>query len=808
MASDISRTSLCARDELIEKLSEADLSAKGSDRSQSVHSEPRDNLQKKEDAELQVQTPRSEEEKGRGSGSSVGSHRGSSCSQRDHCQGGGSQRGMTKEGMLNKISSLQAALLERDTQQQTLLQKLSTLQSQRESDEAQHRLQMKNAEQAARSAASDRDALVDEMAGGKTRFHMKLEYQIAKHEANLQIREELEASANTRLSEMESMQTLIEEMRKEAKDNKDHQEQIQACHDLRVAELQSVIAGLMNELHDQQNADSTTVRGELTEKRRMQEEMITLQLKQQQQTLEMRRMRLTMLSLEKDTAEQRHGRSRAAASALGSIVEEEDLENMQSTGISVAASDCTDSEVGVEILPKQNGESALLEELRSQRAASQSMKEDLMADHSQQASRIVRLLQQVAQARQETSNMEGTIAHMTADADKKATKHAFDLDEVQLKLREAKLFCSDQEQELQKQLDIQVERDEWVGELEGELQMAREGLRISLLRLEDTQQALHRAEQSLPKQTRTLTNTSEEDDDNDLPTLLVQLRQEKNQLTNRLEATDVTHRIAIEELKQKHDADMMSIGDRHLLSGHEALCGSDSSQITKPEGSTSALGSLGWASTISCSYRVALANAGQKIERQPAAASTSCFHAISMALGLGQSTPADASSTHAMCWELVSVAPSSVAFFCLPEGLRVMKLSKMADVRFGERLCSRSLLTLFPLGQRQFMLRALADQLASSAEQIAFSVRNIGVFDVEDAHRARFDVTVACLPPETGENEMSHRALIIMFSEQVRAPRSSQSCCSADSEVAPSDSVSQLGLGRSRRRQRRAHLRT
>eukprot|EP00931_Biecheleriopsis_adriatica_P109163 TRINITY_DN8341_c0_g1_i1.p1 TRINITY_DN8341_c0_g1~~TRINITY_DN8341_c0_g1_i1.p1 ORF type:complete len:899 (+),score=208.66 TRINITY_DN8341_c0_g1_i1:36-2699(+) len=884
MASDTSKnSSVRARDDLIKKLSEAGSGQKDSDGDQSEFSEPRDHLQEIEGSELQAQTnstQRLEEEKERpltrkASGSGVGSQRGSSApgsqqagsqqggsqrggSQRGGSQHGGSQQGgseshasgssetgavMTKEDLLAKVASLQAALTERDTQQQTLLQKLSTLQTNRESDEVRHRLQIKNAEQAVRDAVYSRDMLVDEMAGKKTRSDMKLENQIEKNAANLKISKEWEDTAVSRLAEVNSMQILLNEMRSKANDDNDHQDRVQVDHDLQIADLQSIISGLMKELSDQRNADSTTAAGENTEKSRIQEEMITMQLKSQLQTKEMRNMRLTMLGLKKDKAKQetaaafgrpsvepkpkqRHGRSRAAASALESIDEEEDLEDVQSVGISAAASDCTDSELGDESRPDHKGtqllnkilgnaagarENALLEELTSQRAASQLMKEDLMAEQSQQASRIARLLEQLGWARQEASDMQGTIDQMTADADEKATKHAFDLDAVQLELRESQLFSGDQGRELMRQFGLQAKHDERVEDLAGELHMARESLRISLMRLEDTQQALQRAEKSPPVQPQVPTKSDEDlDDEADLQTLLVQLRQEKNLLADQLEASDVSHRMVIEELKHEHDAEMMQVR-KSTVSKNEAVCGSDTSQSDKPEDSTSAFGSLGSESTMSC--KVILPSTEQSVERKPLAASsdinscTGCFHAVSMALGLAEDTPMPVNSTHAMCWELVSAAPSSIAFFCLPEGLRAMKLSKLAEVRFGRRAYEQPLLTLFPFGQRQFVLRAIANQLASSSDQAAFSVRNIGTFDVEDNQPARFDITVACLPPGAGENA----ALIVMFSEQVKAPRrGKQSGSSASSDIAPSDSISQIGfgLGKSRGSKPRAGLRT
>lgn len=735
--------------------------------------------------------------------------------------------------LTDKIAKLEQTVLARDVAAAAMLQNCEDMEEAGTAALAKVMLELQAAVKAKDIAEKERNSAEAKAAGDKARYDYNMAYEMEENEKQailqkrheedmLEIRKELNQAKNDReKADIDEAHAIASQAM-----SADRIEALEKALALSTAKLNAVYAiGGIARSKDEKERD---LRAEIQQ----------MEQEKQDTGKEMSRMRLELLGLQRDkdrrkvdepqsgqmSSSSRQGRRGGKGTRKGTghvleiIDEEEDdlpeIRSLDNAEFEDWASECVSSDDGGDSTPDTTAQKdlviKLLKQLQDQKKAMQDLKAEHAGTNAEQFEQIEQLMLRISENNQLNEKMAVEHAILKKLERSNRLDHIKKMDALQRTMRTMQGQLDDQDVVMQEQNRTAEASELNQTNLEEQLQLQNEALRITSLRLQDALQQhendsiRHQQEQSSLKlqlaveRKKAGTYVPEESGEGEalspeeiLEQRLKDLQEERCALLGKLEFMDVQFQLQIEEM-QREQANKLQEQQRFFADQLSQLRAGGSSQISNLISSGGEYGE--WTPT---SHSLP--------EREGSGGSSQAMaSAISGAASSPQATSdcggtdASGSVTQAfrrfgglkgLIWSILCTLPNVAAIMCLAEGVVVQNMTQRAGILLGSNLIGKSFYTLVKEQNVMSLQRTIMATMPSTdaAEPPAEDLtRTLARHQLEAPNRGPIDLLISAvhLPSSGGERHI----LILLIEQPSERAANQQSVASSD--ICPSDSVS------------------
>lgn len=739
--------------------------------------------------------------------------------------------------LTDKIAKLEQTVLARDVAAAAMLQNCEDMEEAGTAALAKVMLELQAAVKAKEVAEKERNNAEAKAAGDKARYEFNIAFEIAESEKNALLQKRHE----------EDMLELRKELN-QAKDDKDkadideaHAVASQGISADRIEALEKALAlstAKLNAVY----AIGGIARSKDERERDLRAEIQEMEQDKQDTGKEMSRMRLELLGLKRDrdkkkvddaqlgqpSSSSRQGRRggkgnrKGTGHALEIIDEEEDdlpeTRSLDNADFEDFASECVSSDHGGDAsTPDTTAQKdlviKLLKQLQDQKKNMQDLKAEHAGTNAEQFEKIEQLMLQIS---------ENNFVHEKMAAEHEILKklersnrldHIKKMDALQRTMRTMQGQLDDQDVAMKEQDRTAEANEQNQTNLEEQLQLQTEALRITSLRLQDALQQhendsiRHQQEQSSLKlqlaveRKKTGTHVSEEPGAEEtlspeeiLEQRVKDLQEERNALLAKVEFMDVQFQLQLEEM-QRETANKLQEQQRFFSDQLAQLRAASGSQIASlvPSG-----GDYGeWTPSAPTSQSLP-AREGSGGSSQAMASAISGAASSPQASSDCGGTDASGSGTQALrrlgglkglIWSVLCTLPNVAAAMCLAEGVVVQNMTQRAGILLGSNLIGTSFYTLVKEQNVMSLQRTIMANMPSTdaAEPPPEDLmRTLARHQLEAPNRGPVDLLISAVHLPSGGGE---RHILILLIEQPSERANNQQSV-ASSDICPSDSVS------------------
>jgi len=753
---------------------------------------------------------------------------------------GGNSRGMSMGELTDKIAKLEQSIQSRDAEAATLLQSCEDIEEAGITAMARVKEELAAAVLAKEKAEKQRNKLEKEAAGDKARYDNNMAYEKE---------ENAESQAKSQRQTEDLMEAALEltQARADLKKSRDDAG-IDEAHALassdisaeRIKQLEKALAHSTAQLAAaiQREAGKEPAGSNAEIQRGLRNEINELEEERQETNKQMSGIRLELLGLKRDkerrrvetgqassqpSSTTRPGRQRGQVNRKGKgrsleIIDEEDddLPEIRSLDQADLASECVSSDHETDSAADATAQRDLVNKLLKQLGDQKKFMQELKAEHAGTSAEQLEQIQQLMVEMSENNILHETMAaeHETLKKKEKSNRldHLKKLDMLHQAMRTMRDELDDKDIKMKEQ-NRTAETSELLNtNLEEQLQLQTEALRITSLRLQDALQqhendsVRNKQEQNslrlqLAAEKRKMGGFSapeEQEAEMSLEEVQEQrikdLQEERNILIGRIELKDVQFQLQIEELHREY-ATKMQEQQRHFadqMAELRAAPGAFHQISSMPLG---ALGSSGPAELVTA----AALPTSQPIHDQEVFSSSQAVSGVasSQSRSEGEGTGTDTSSSSqspftglkGLIWNILCLLPNVAALLCSEEGAIIQNITQRVGVLLGSNLMGKSFYSLVKEKnlmslQRTIMANtAVTDAHGYKAEDLS---RTLARHQLEAPNMVPVDLLISALhlPGSPGDRHI----LILLVEQPSERARNQQSVASSD--ICPSDSVS------------------
>eukprot|EP00930_Biecheleria_cincta_P092081 TRINITY_DN8186_c0_g1_i1.p1 TRINITY_DN8186_c0_g1~~TRINITY_DN8186_c0_g1_i1.p1 ORF type:complete len:957 (+),score=225.39 TRINITY_DN8186_c0_g1_i1:364-2871(+) len=756
--------------------------------------------------------------------------------------------GYTIEELQDRVDMLKGALADRDDQQAILLQKLVLMEQ--TSNESLGILTEKLRESKTQQTEleASRDKLEVKSAGARARHDANISrLTVQKEELKVEMNQQKAAmqKSESTVRETQEKQEVDQKHNQRLHDhNKEVNEQLRNEITSLTRELQ-----LQKNADASTAVGQEDDRFQRQEKERLREELHELLASKQKDREQMTAMRLEMLGLRRSAeirqvdsredisgpfmpsasrtlpkfgkGKSKHnrsgkgkvgksigmskGRGPGKASARGTSgpldsIDEEEEDDLPSLQEAAWASECVSSDAGDsvdemsldDISEHQYGWQADLvrriqEELDAERQEKQALQDNIASQNAEHALETQLLQQKALVHTKMHEQLEAESQRFKDQAFKESIRSIHEIDKLQVTLRSMEDRVDEQKAQLvQKSMD-EEQRKADKEQLEEQLNLSNEQLRLAGLRLEDSkQQQMYDAVQ----QRREMTNLKMElamercqprsghskevadetpEEEADLRHLIADLQEERNILMGKLEAKEVHFRVQLEELEMQYNAKICELQNDFNCKLEELRQDNHRSvgESMSPQ-----------------------AQSLQSVVTPTASASDISTPRLSSE-GDASESPA---CLHSMIWSVLSLIPNLAILLCSLEGFIIRQVSEKACALLDMELSGqmffgflRESTSTMSLKRSILVNQSMADN--SRTHTPGFAAHKLGRYELctKRGRRVTAGISMAHLPARSGTGE--ERSLLLILAEDASGFVGGTHSA-ASSDICPSDSVS------------------
>lgn len=732
-----------------------------------------------------------------------------------------------------KIAKLEQTVLARDAAAAAMLQNCEDVEEAGAANLAKVMLELQAAVKAKELAEKERNTAEAKAAGDKARYDNNMAYEMAENEKNVllqkrheeemaEFRKEINQAKNDRdKADIDEAHAIASQTM-----SADRIEALEKALALSTAKLNAVYAlGGIARSKDEKERD---LRAEIQE----------LEQEKQDSGKEMSRMRLELLGLKRDkdkrrvdepqsgqmAASSRQGRRGGKGSRKGTghileiIDEEEDdlpeTRSLDNADFADFASDCVSSDHGgdsnADTTTQKDLVVKLLKQLHDQKKSMQDLKAEHAGTNAEQFEQIEQLMLQLSENNLTSEKMAAEHEILKKLERSNRLDHIKKMDALQRMMRTMQGQLDDQDIVMKEQTRTAEVSEQNQTNLEEQLQLQTEALRITSLRLQDALQQhendsiRHQQEQSSLKLQlaveRKKTGTYAHEEPGEEPELspeeilerrVQDLQEERCILLGKLEFRDVQFQLQLEEMQREH-ANKLQEQQRFFAEQIVQLRSAGGSQISNLVSSGGLPGE--WTPT---SHSLP--------DREGSGSSQAMASAIS-GTASSPNAPSDCGGTDAsgsgsqplrhlvgvkgLIWSILCTLPSVAALMCLTEGVLVQNMTQRAGILLGSNLIGKSIYTLVKeqnvMSLQRTIMATMPPTDAASEPSAEDLTRTLARHQLEAPNRGPIDLLISAVHLSSGGGE---RHILILLIEQPSERANNQQSV-ASSDICPSDSVS------------------
>jgi len=754
--------------------------------------------------------------------------------------GGDHSRGMTMGELTDKIAKLEQSIQARDAEAATLLQNCEDIEEAGIIAMARVKEELAAAVAAKEQAEKQRNKLETAAAGDKARYDNNMAYEKE---------ENAERDAKSHRQTEDLMEAALELIQARADLQKSRENaSIDEAHALassnisaeRINELEKALAASTAQLAAalQRESGKQPAGSNAEIQRGLRNEINELEEERQETNKQMSGIRLELLGLKRDkerrrvetgqassqpSSTTRPGRQRGQVNRKGKgrsleIIDEEDDDLPETRSLDQAdlASECVSSDHETDSAADATAQRDLVNKLLKQLGDQKKFMQELKAEHAGASAEQLEQIQQLMMEMSENSLLHETMAAEHEILKKKEKFNRLDhlkkMNLLQQTMRTMQGKLDDQDVKMKEQNRAAETFELNTTNLEEQLQLQTEALRITSLRLQDALQQ-HENDSVRNKQEQNslrLQLAAEKRKMGDFSTCEEQgaemsmeeiqdqrikdLQEERNILIGRIELKDVQFQLQIEELHREY-ATKMQEQQRHFadqMAELRAAPGAFHQISSMPLG---ALGSSGPAGLVTG----AVLPKSQPIHDKEVFSSSQAVSGVasSQSRSEGEGTGTDTSGSSqspftglkGLIWNILCLLPNVAALLCSEEGAIIQNITQRVGVLLGSNLIGKSFYSLVKEKNLMSLQRTImastpvTDAHEYKAEDLS---RTLARHQLEAPNSIPVDLLIAALhlPGSPGERHI----LILLVEQPSERARNQQSVASSD--ICPSDSVS------------------
>lgn len=746
-------------------------------------------------------------------------------------------RHMTTSELTDKIAKLEQSIITRDAEAATMLQNCEDIEEAGIIALARVKEELAAAVFAKEKAEKQRNKLETAAAGDKARYDNNMAYEREQNAAELAKSERQAEDLVEAALELAQARADLAKSRENADIDETHALASSKISAERIKELEKALAAVKAQLAAafEREKGKEPAGSDAERERGLRHEINELEEERQETNKQMSSVRLELLGLKRDQERRRvetgqtsgqpssttrpgPGRQRGQAHRKGKgrsleIIDEEDddVPDTRSLDNADLASECVSSDHETDSAADATAQRDLVNKLLKQLVDQKKFMQELKAEH---AGSSAEQLEQIQQLMVEMS--ENNILHETMAAEHELLKkkekfnrldHLKKVDILQQTMRAMQGRLDDQEVKMQEQDRTAVTSELNTTNLEEQLQLQTEALRITSLRLQDALQQ-HENDSLRNKQEQNslrLQLAAEKRKMGDFSTPEVaemsieeiqdqrikDLQEERNILIGRIELKDVQFQLQIEELHREYAIKMQEQQRRFAdrMAELRAAPGAFHQAAEISSMPVEALGSSGPAGLVTA----AAWQTSQPIHGQEAIDGVASSQSHSECEGTGTETSASSQSPFSglkgLIWNILCLLPNVAALLCSEEGAIIQNITQRVGILLGSNLMGKSFYSLVKEKNLMSLQRTIMENQAVTdgqeykAEDLS---RTLARHQLEAPNGGPVDLLITALhfPGSGGERHI----LILLVEQPSERARNQQSVASSD--ICPSDSVS------------------
>jgi len=685
--------------------------------------------------------------------------------------------------LTDKIAKLEQTVLARDVAAAAMLQNCEDMEEAGTAALAKVMLELQAAVKAKDIAEKERNSAEAKAAGDKARYDYNMAYEMEENEKQailqkrheedmLEIRKELNQAKNDReKADIDEAHAIASQAM-----SADRIEALETALALSTAKLNAVYAiGGIARSKDEKERD---LRAEIQQ----------MEQEKQDTGKEMSRMRLELLGLQRDkdrrkvdepqsgqmSSSSRQGRRGGKGTRKGTghvleiIDEEEDdlpeIRSLDNAEFEDWASECVSSDHGGDSTPDTTAQKdlviKLLKQLQDQKKAMQDLKAEHAGTNAEQFEQIEQLMLRISENNQLNEKM--AVEHEILKKLERSNRldHIKKMDALQRTMRTMQGQLDDQDVVMQEQNRTAEASELNQTNLEEQLQLQNEALRITSLRLQD---ALQQHEND---------SIRHQQEQSPLKLQLAVERKKAGTYVPEANKLQEQQRFFADQLSQLRAGGSSQISNLISSGGEYGEWTPTSHSLPEREGSGGSSQAMASAISGAASSPQATSDCGGT---DASGSVTQAFRRFGGLKGL--------------IWSILCTLPNVAAIMCLAEGVVVQNMTQRAGILLGSNLIGKSFYTLVKEQNVMSLQRTIMATMPSTdaAEPPAEDLtRTLARHQLEAPNRGPIDLLISAvhLPSSGGERHI----LILLIEQPSERAANQQSVASSD--ICPSDSVS------------------